>query len=108
MHEDPPGIKRGLLENPPFTPDFAIKTSIDRGFSIATFDHQRVLMLWYDLQRILTDDHDAVELTSVTGRKCDIWISTWVIAWQATVAKKTILWAMERTSFQKMNKIEFS
>ena len=30
---------------------------------------------WYDFQRILTDS---------TARKCDIWISTWVIAWQAT------------------------
>ena len=35
-------IKHGWLENRPLICDFPIETSIDKGFSIAMFDYQRV------------------------------------------------------------------
>ena len=38
----PPVIKHGWLENGQFIGDFPNKTSVDKGFSVAMFDYQRV------------------------------------------------------------------
>ena len=42
FYGNPPVIKHGWLENPPFMDDFPTKTSIYMGFSIAMFGYQRV------------------------------------------------------------------
>ena len=37
-------LKKFELESPPCSDDFPMRTSIDRGFSIAAFDYQRVFL----------------------------------------------------------------
>ena len=44
--DNPQVIKHGVLETGPFLGDFSIEASIDRGFSIATFDYRRVIVFY--------------------------------------------------------------
>ena len=83
-----PVIKNGWLENGPLIGDFRNKTSIHRGFSIATFDYRR-LCLWgfnycyfQDLSNQQPDDatwsasnyNSSIVLTGRSWENCAIWL----------------------------------